>query len=224
MAVDGINQKQMQHRSGLRRERKDDRDGFRARYKTRTREIEDEIEEKRSLPDESSNEVIESEQSEELNSQSKRILLEWRAPEFMYFEKGKMWYFVMALAFAGLVAFGIWTKSFITVITFVILFVIIYIYAQRKPEEIYFAVTLDGIIYGNSFFPYESIEGFWLDYDPPHNAALHIHVRRMIAPKLTIQLTDQDPVELRRMLIKEVPENERLADGLTENLSRRIKF
>ncbi len=223
MAIDGINRKHVEHKGNLRRDRNDDKDGFKFRYKSRIQEIEDEIEEKRSMPETSSNDFGE-DATDETEEQQNRILMEWTSPEFVYFEKTKMWYLITALVFAGLVTFGIWTKSFITVITFVILFIVIYMYAQRKPEETYFAVTLDGLIHGNNFYSYDDIDAFWIDYDPPHNTAIHIQVHRLIAQKITIQLTDQDPVELRRMLIKEIPESEKLADGLAEALSRRIGF
>jgi len=152
------------------------------------------------------------------------ILMSWQAPEFIYYEKSRRWYIIAVLIFAALIAYAIYSRSFLMAITFVVAGGIFYYFAQKKPAQLDIAITDEGIQYHDRFFGYEDINGFWITYEPPDIKMVTFSTKYLMIPKLSIILTDQDPVKLRKILIEELPEDKRLREGAMEDFSRRIKF
>lgn len=153
-----------------------------------------------------------------------KTLMSWQAPEFIYHEKNRNWYIIVVLIFAALIAFAVYSKSFLMAITFVVAGGIFYLYAQKKPITMDIAIREDGIQYHDQFFPYEVLNGFWITYEPPEVKSLTISTSQLFIPKITIILTDQDPVEIRKILIEEIPEDKDLEENTIDALTRRIKF
>jgi hypothetical protein len=151
-------------------------------------------------------------------------LMSWQAPEFIYYEKSRRWYVVAVLIFAALIAYAIYERSFVMAITFVIAGGIFYYFAQKKPAQLDIVVTDAGIKYHDRFFPYEDLNGFWITYEPPDLKILTFSTRFLMVPKLSIILTQQDPVELRKILIEELPEDKKLEENAVDAFSRRISF
>ncbi|MFC1721480.1 hypothetical protein ACFL0Z_01045 [Patescibacteria group bacterium] len=167
----------------------------------------------------------EEKESKEIDSLDQdRILMKWKAPEFIFYEKSRRWYIIAVLVFAALIAFAVYSRSFLMAVTFVVAGAIFYLYAQKKPAQLNIEITGEGILYHDRFFPFEDLDGFWITYEPPDLKILSVSTRSLMIPKLSLFLTDQDPVELRRILIEELPEDKKLRDGAVEAFSRRIRF
>ncbi len=150
--------------------------------------------------------------------------LEWQSPEFIYYEKSRRWYFIAVLIFAGLIAYAIFSQSFLMAITFLVAGGIFYLYAQKKPVTLDIAINEDGIMYHDRFFPYEDLKGFWITYEPPEVKVVTFSTKYLLIPKLSIILTDQNPADLRKTLIEELPEDKNLEEGAVDQFARRIKF
>jgi hypothetical protein len=153
-----------------------------------------------------------------------KILMQWSAPEFVYYEKNRTWYLIVVIVFAALIAYAVYSQSFLMGIAFFVAGAIFYLYAQKKPATLDIKITENGIQYHDRLFPYEDLKGFWITYDPPEHKYLNVATKYLLVPKLSILLTDQDPVALRKILIEELPEDKRLEDGAADHLGRRIRF
>lgn len=158
------------------------------------------------------------------NFRPEKTFMKWRAPEFIYYEKSRTWYLTVVIIFAALIAFAIFYKSFLMGIAFFVAGAIFYLYAQKKPTMIDIAITDKGIKHHDRFFPYENLRSFWITYEPPQVKLLNIGTKHLMIPKLSIILTNQDPVAMRKVLIEELPEDEKLDEGAVDHFSRRIKF
>lgn len=152
------------------------------------------------------------------------VLMAWQAPEFIYYEKSRRWYIIAVLIFAALIAYAIYERSFLMAITFVIAGGIFYYFAQKKPAQLDIAITDAGIKYHDRFFPYEDLTGFWITYEPPDLKIVTFSTRFLMVPKVSIIITSQDPVEMRKYLIEELPEDKKLEEGAVDAFSRRISF
>lgn len=153
-----------------------------------------------------------------------QVFMKWQAPEFIYYEKSRTWYLVVVIIFAALITFAIFSQSFLMGIAFFVAGAIFYLYAQKKPTTMDISITDRGIQYHDRLFPYEDLRGFWITYEPPYSKLLSVGTKYLTIPKLSIILTDQDPVELRKILIEELPEDEKLEEGAVDHFTRRIKF
>lgn len=153
-----------------------------------------------------------------------KVFMKWQAPEFVYYKKSRTWYLVVIIIFAALITFAIFSKSFLMGIAFFVAGAIFYLYAQKQPATMDIAITDKGIQYHDRLFPYEDLRGFWITYEPPYSKLLSVGTKYLTIPKLSIILTDQDPVELRKILIEELPEDEKLEEGAVDHFTRRIRF
>jgi len=151
-------------------------------------------------------------------------LMSWQAPEFIYYEKSRQWYIIAVLIFTGLIAYAIYARSFLMAVTFVVAGGIFYYFAQKKPATLDIAITDQGVQFHDRFFPFEDLKGFWITYEPPDVKMVTFATNSLLVPKLSIILTTQDPVELRKILIEELPEDKNLREGAAENFSRSIRF
>ncbi|OGZ00293.1 MAG: hypothetical protein A3B13_01485 [Candidatus Liptonbacteria bacterium RIFCSPLOWO2_01_FULL_45_15] len=88
-------------------------------------------------------------------------IIEWRAPEFEYREKGVSWYWLSIIAAIVILSVSVWQKNFLFAVFVVIAEILILVWAGRKPKEISFSLNEKGLtISGNKFYPYSAIENF----------------------------------------------------------------
>lgn len=133
-------------------------------------------------------------------------LLRWRAPEYEKYEKGERWYLYVALVLLAIIAYAVYTDSPIMAITFVLIGVVGYIFLNREPQTIDFAVTQDGIIAGREMYDFDNIKSFWIFYEPHDIKVISLHTKSTLMPFVHIPIHDEDPVEIRRVLLEYIPE------------------
>ncbi|EKD49848.1 MAG: hypothetical protein ACD_63C00029G0002 [uncultured bacterium] len=161
---------------------------------------------------------------EENFSANPKTYIKWKAPEFIYYEKNKNWYLFAIIIFATLIAYAVYSKSFLMAVAFIVAGAIFYLYAQKKPQILNIEINEDGVVFHDKFFSYAELRGFWIMYEPPEIKLLTLHTSQLLYPKISIILTDQDPVKLRRILIKEIPEDKKLEESAVDQFARRIRF
>ncbi|KKQ52225.1 MAG: hypothetical protein US70_C0010G0030 [Parcubacteria group bacterium GW2011_GWD2_38_11] len=135
-----------------------------------------------------------------------KILHQWRAPEFEVYEKSARWYFVFVLFIGAMIVYALFTNSPIMAITFILLGIVGYIHLQKDPRVISFSITSKGVIADKEMYLYENIHSFWIFYDPPHTKTISLHTKASMLPLVHIPLRDQNPVKLRELLMKNIPE------------------
>jgi hypothetical protein len=133
-------------------------------------------------------------------------LLHWRAPEYEKYERGKKWYLYVALVLLAIIGYAVYTDSPIMAITFVLIGVVGYIFLNRDPQTIDFAVTGDGIIAGREMYDFDAIKSFWIFYEPHDIKVVSLHTKSILMPFVHIPIHDEDPVEIRRVLLEYIPE------------------
>lgn len=145
------------------------------------------------------------EQVEE-NSTTGKILHQWQAPEFEVYEKSPRWYLVFAIFILAMVAYALFTNGPIMAITFILIGIVGYIHLQKDPRVITFSITSKGVIADKEIYLYENIHSFWVFYDPPHTKTISLHTKASMLPFIHLPLRDEDPVALRELLMKNIPE------------------
>lgn len=152
-----------------------------------------------------------------------KTLIGWQAPEFEVYEKDNKWYAYLSLLLLAIIGYAIYSNSLIMAIVFILIGVILYIQLHKEPMIIDFAITTDGVIAGKEIFEYENIQSFWIFYNPPHEKYVSFHTRGRLVPFIHIAIDDQNPVELRSILIKYIPEIKQ-EPGLVDVLERFLRI
>lgn len=154
---------------------------------------------------------------------NKEVLMDWKAQEFEVYEKSFWWYLVAAVLDIAIIAYALISNNPIMAITFILVGIVGYIYLEKDPRIIHFAITPDGIIAGNELYSYENIHSFWIFYDPPHTKTLSLHTKGSMLPFVHIPIDDQNPVQMHELLSEYIPEIKQ-EQGLMDTFERVLRI
>lgn len=152
------------------------------------------------------------------------VILHWETPEFIRHPKGPLWYMIAGILIIGLIIYAIYTDSATMAIVFIVLAGVYYLTHNRDPRIIDIAVTRLGIYAGQTFYPYNMINSFWVVYQPPFVHTLNIKLSNKGGTKVTIQLNEQNPTKVRQTLSKEIPEVEGVHESVIDILIRLLRL
>lgn len=153
------------------------------------------------------------------------VLMSWQAREFIQYDRNPAWILVVYVLAALTLIYAIWTMNFLFAVMVILFTIIIVIYTQRKPEILNVAVMKKGFKINNTLYTYEDdLEKFWILYNPPDLKVLNFKRKQSLFPAFVIQLEDTNPLKIREMLLKYVPEDMTQDEGTIDRFSRRIGF
>ncbi len=168
-------------------------------------------------------EKIETEENE-LPYSKEDVLLSWKAPEYEKYKKTNTWFFVVILVAALLILFFIFTGNFVTAITFIILAIILFYFSQKKPTMVSYALTKDGVAINKSLYLYKHLDSFWIVYEPGETKTLYIKSKKMFVPLLAIQIGNENPSQIRKILLEYLDENREDDEPLSDRIARKLRF
>jgi hypothetical protein len=153
-----------------------------------------------------------------------KVLLEWKTPEFIPLERGPVWYSVASVIVISLVVYAIFTDSATMAIVFILLAGMFFMTHKKKPRIVDVRITKLGVFYDRTFYHYTIINAFWVVYHPPFVRVLYLRLGGKAYRLLKIELNDQDPTEVRRLLSKELPEIEGMEEHSFDMLTRMLRL
>ncbi len=150
--------------------------------------------------------------------------LKWTIPAYPHYERGTMWYVMTGLIGGAVLVVAFLTYNFLLAVLIVMVGVVMVIQGGVKPPEIEVEIGPLGIRRGTHFFPYASIDRFWIIYDPPVKS-MHFIVPRSLFPTNHIPIDDRNPLVLRDYLKKYLREDsERDTEPFLDTVSRILKI
>lgn len=149
--------------------------------------------------------------------------LEWTAPEFEYYRKDKSWLITVSLIAAGLLLWALFTKNIIFALLIGLSYFTIIVYGLKKPALVKLAITPKGVKINQTLYEFDNLKSFWIFYQPPRVKEISLRSKKIIMPYIKIPLGEQNPVEVRRILLKYLPEK-RHKESLVDNLARNLRF
>lgn len=149
----------------------------------------------------------------------------WQEHEYIFQEKTNDWYWAV-----GIIAFSITVISIIfgnTLFALLILVGIITltVFASRPPRLIRFEINKSGIIIEKSFFPYATLDTFWVE-DNTHIAKpskLFIKSNKTLSPIIAIPLGNMDAQEVRDFLMNHIFEEHHI-ESFSEKVLEYLGF
>jgi len=149
--------------------------------------------------------------------------LEWSAPEFFYFEKTEIWFIVSGLIALILFISALWTRNILFALLIFLGYFSITIYAIKKPRNIVVNINPQGIKIDNTLYPYDNLKSFWIFYEPPTLKEISLLSKKTIMPHIKIPIGEQDPAEVRGILIQYLSEKKQ-DESLVDNMTRQLRF
>jgi len=148
--------------------------------------------------------------------------LGWSGPLYIHRPDMKIIVVVSLTLFAIAALMQIFQKNIITTIFFGLLGVVILIRAGKKPEVVDFEINPLGIKVGERLYGFREIKSFWIEYDPALDIReLSLQLKKWYHTYVKIPIYEQNPVQLRLVLLNFLPEVEH-KDTLADTVSRRL--
>jgi|SRR3989344_3708847 len=146
---------------------------------------------------------------------------EWEAPSFYYNPQKKYLALVVIilLCSAGVIIF--YRMDTLTAILLILSSVVLILYANKKPTISRVVVNNTGIIIDNHTYYYKELKSFWLDYHPNGLKEISLEARKWYMPYVKISIENQNPLEIRSLIINFVTEKEH-EKSLIDLISRKI--
>ena len=131
----------------------------------------------------------------------------WEAPEYEHFEKHPKWYWIMGGILLAIVVYALVTNSILMAITFILIGMLGYFYAEREPRIIQMEITPDGIRVDNYFYDYDDLKSFWIFYEIEEEIkVLSLHSKKTFLPYVHIPIGNANPIKIRETLLNYIPE------------------
>lgn len=165
-----------------------------------------------------------SQESEGPENTKEEVLLSWIAPNFDYKDKNFSWYLILSLIILAVIGYFVFMQDWFSIGIIVVISGVLFWYLKKvRPEETTYSVTPFGIYSGKHFYPFSEIHSFWMVYDQKVKKVYIAFVKKYL-PALVIGLGDQSPLDLKEVLLKYIPEQEKRGEGLVDKLIRMIGF
>ncbi|MBU2472609.1 hypothetical protein KKE74_01085 [Patescibacteria group bacterium] len=149
--------------------------------------------------------------------------IKWSASEFEYYNKEKSW-FIIAGIFAGILfLWALFTKNILFALLVGLGYFSIIVHGLKKPKNIDLAITPKGVQIEKTVYPFDNLKSFWIFYDPDGSKEISLRSKKTIMPYIKIPLGSQNPAEIRKILIKYLPERKH-TESLIDNISKGLRF
>src|SRR3989344_7369515 len=121
--------------------------------------------------------------------------INWLAHEHEYKERNSDWFWAV-----GIVAFSVAIDSIIfgNVIFGILVLVASFamaLFINREPDEVKVTINERGIARGRVFYPYESLDSFWIDHEHSHPKIL-LRSKKFFLPLIIVPLGASNPEEI----------------------------
>ncbi len=171
----------------------------------------------------STGEELETLPEEELGPDYGEILADWHFAESATHQRGRLWYIIFSIIVIALLTFSYFGKNPLFAVILVLGLIVYIITEKRGPATFHLLVTEDGLLINDKFTGYDDLASFYIIYYPPQIKNLYLQPRNSFKQLVTIPLGDQNPIEVRRFLLRYIQEDLAkeempLSDGLIHRL------
>ncbi len=124
----------------------------------------------------------------------------WDILEYPKYDRGRIWYIGMAVFGIGLLIYAVVSANFLFALIIIMFALVTYLSSVSEPKKIKFALTDNGILVGRSFYMYRDLSRFWFIYEPPEVKSLYLEFKNSLRPRVTIDLGNANPNQVRQVL------------------------
>lgn len=176
-----------------------------------------------------------------------RPLLNWQISEYPFYQRDKRWHVIFGVVLGSLLIMALMPSSiwpdfllripvlrnffftgpdYIFAILIMLVGFVVLTNGRIRPMDIDIIVTTEGLIIGSKFYNYDTFREFSVIFKPAENIrVLYLEYKNTMMPRLSIQLADTNPVQLREILLQYLEEDlERTDESNSDYFSRLLKL
>jgi len=147
--------------------------------------------------------------------------ISWQADEPESQNKNFLWFGIAGLFILAIVIFAIFSKSALMALLFILIGAVLYLSGFRKPQTLKCSITKTGIVLQKRIYNWTDLESFWIFYDSPRIKLMSIKSKKTLMPYLTMPLASENPAQIRKILLKYLPEKEQ-EESLIDNIGKKL--
>ncbi len=145
----------------------------------------------------------------------------WEAPSFYYNPQKRYLSLITVALLAGAAALLIFKYDTLTSIFLILASLVLLLYGKQKPTISKITVDQSGILVGDIMYYYKDLKSFWIEYNPGGPKELSLESAKWYMPYVKVLLNEQNPIELRSLVINFLPEKEH-ENSLVDHIGRRL--
>lgn len=149
--------------------------------------------------------------------------IKWNAPEYEFHEKTPEWYWALGIIAAALVLAAVILHNFLFAVFAVLAGFSVGLYGTRRPRIIPHEINSGGVSSGNKNLNYDSIDHFWINYNPPIKKEIIFESKKTFSAHTVLLLGNADPEQIRRYLLQYLKEK-KIEESLVAVIARVLKF
>jgi len=149
-------------------------------------------------------------------------LFVWEMPESEQHERTPIWYLIVSIIALACVVYGIWVNNYLFALIVLISAVILILAGNDEPGNVLIQIGYNGIVVDGNFVEFDKINDFSIIYHPPFTKVLYLERKISFKPRIKLYLEEEDPLALRRHLLKYLPENLDLRDEHVSDIVGRL--
>ena len=147
--------------------------------------------------------------------------ISWDAPSFYYNPQKRYLSLLIIALLVGAGALLIFKHDTLTSIFLILSSLVLVLYGSQKPTISNIIVNQKGVSVDDMVYPYKDLKSFWIEYNPGGPKELSLESSRWYIPYIKVLLGNQNPVELRSLMINFLPEQEH-ENSLVSYLGKKI--
>jgi hypothetical protein len=153
------------------------------------------------------------------------VVYNWKISEYQKFDRGRRWYLGVGLLAAALIAYAIISANYLFALIIVLFGIILFLQEMNEPAELDFAITNTGVVIGTKFYTYSELDKYWIIYNPPEVKMIYFEPKNVFKHRLSADLGEIDPVEVREYLNQFLYEDlDKEDEPLSDRLGRLLKM
>ena len=148
--------------------------------------------------------------------------ISWHVPEYDKHEKTKNWYIFYSIVAFLLILYSFFSGNFLFAVIIIIAAIVIVLRDGQNPAMIKISLEPEGITVGKQFHDFDEFKNFSIVYKPKEEIKnLYFEYKNSIKPRLSIHLKNNNPLLIRKNLLKYLPEDlDRTDQPLSEALAK----
>ena len=134
--------------------------------------------------------------------------IQWHAPEYFFYTKSREWFIALSIVALALLVVAVFLKDFLFAVVIVVGAVALALHAKHPPREIEAEVNRTGLLVNQTFYPYSSLQSFWIDQHNRRGPKLLARSQKLLMPLIIVPLGEQDVDVVHGFLENYLPQQE----------------
>lgn len=163
--------------------------------------------------------------NEEIKNSGPREI-SWEVDEIKKYPRNKTWYLVASIIALGLVVYALFDKNYFFALIIILASGLVVYFDNEPARRTLFTIKYNQFELGKNIFSFEKVRNFYIIYKPQEDLKkLFVEFKNPINHRLSIDLEDQNPVEIRNYLLQYLDEDlEKKHGPITEDLARLFRL